>query len=121
MFTGECVRADCSANAHVTIVFGNGIETTLAQAQNSLDNVLAPAILQALPATVDQSCISFVLAYDSKFVDINNQLTSTANFISQLADAGVQQGIDFAANFWSYWYSILQPPTWFQDLQRQFI
>ena len=115
------VKADCPNSARTTIVFGNGIGTSLDEAQNTRDHVLAPAILQAPVAAADGSCITFALAYDSTFVDSTNNIITTANFLAQLADAAVQEGIDFAANFWNYTDFVVTPPAWFVDLQRQLI
>ena len=113
--------ANCLNGTPSTIVFGNGISTTLDEAQFSLDNVLKPAILQSLDATVDPSCLSFALAYDSTFVDSNNTVVSTGNEIAQIVVAAQQLNIDFEANFWAYWDSELQAPAWFEDIQRAFI
>jgi hypothetical protein len=110
-------------NGQTTIVFGNGIDTTRKQATNSVTKVLAPAVLDALGPDVDPSCITFAVAYDEKFSDSNNVLVSTANMFDQIVDAAVQQGIDFAANFWDYWYGNpnVQPLTWLTHIQRTFI
>src|SRR5258708_28285795 len=102
MFVSPPARANCPDTARATIVFGNGIETTRRDAQASLQSVLEPAISQELGTTVDQSCIAYYLAYDSQFVDLNNKVSSTINFFSQLVDAAVQRDIDFAAHFWQY-------------------
>jgi hypothetical protein len=121
MALGVDARAVCPTNAQTTIVLGNGIGRTRAQAQRDLDNILMPALVSALPPTVDQSCITSWHAYDSTFVDSNNIIVVMANFIDQLADSLAQLGIDYAATFWSYWNYGLQPPTSFQDLQRTMI
>src|ERR1017187_7104074 len=116
----EPALADCSSGQQTTMVFGNGIGTTWDEAQSSLNHILKPAILQALRGG-DPACFTFALAYDSTFVDSNNVIISTANKVAQAADAAVQQGIDFAANFWSYWTFQIQPPSWLEDLQRTMI
>lgn len=117
----DCL-AECPSNARTTVVFSNGIGTTLTEAAASLNDVLKPAVIAAAPSTaVDQSCITFAVAYDSTFVDSNNTVISTGNKILQIADAMAQRGVDYAANFWQYWNVSIAPPSWFQDLQRTLI
>lgn len=115
------VWSACETGIPSTVVYGNGINTSPEDAQRSLDRVLYPAILGSLPPDVDRSCLSPWLAYDSKFLNSDNQVVSFGNLLLQLVDAGVQRGIDLAANFWGYWDLLVEPPTWFQETQQAYI
>jgi hypothetical protein len=80
-----------------TLVFGNGVDNTWDDANWNLYTVLDPALIESLgPNDVDPNCVDIALAYDSKFVNTNNKIVSTANLFTQPADASVQLGIDFA-------------------------
>jgi len=118
---GGVARASCPNGIQSIVVFSNGIGTTLDEALITVSTVLAPAVLQTVDTTVDPTCIQFGLAYDSQFLDSNNNVISTANMLAQIADAGVQEGIDWAANFWNYWNFVIQPPTWLENIQRTYI
>lgn len=110
------LHGDCPSGL-TTIFFANGIWTTHDEAINST-SLLSTAVKARLNATgnhMDQSCLTFLPAYDSAFVDSNNVVINYGEVANQLITAIQQRELDFVSNFWGYVYNVtgIELPDWF--------
>ena len=74
----------CTDAKTTTVVFGNGIMVSEADASKTAKFVVQPAVEAAASLSVDRSCITYDYMYDSNFIDTSNRLVNYEIFGAQL-------------------------------------
>jgi len=105
------------------IYFGNGINNTYQDALFSgfqLQEAVKSQVTQA--NSVDAACLDFKLAYDSKFLNSQNQVISAFNSLLQIGiSSGAQVTQQFLSQLWLWYSNGTIAPAWFQQTTASII
>jgi probable HAF family extracellular repeat protein len=124
VYSSKADQFDCSQTPRtaVRVYFGNGIDTSLSDAQDAMDdangNGLRNLVLRALPTQFDSSSLSFCLAYDRTYynLDPNNKLQQVPDITFQLLDAFEQKGLELTPSVISWLWNLQAVPSDVQQL-----
>ena len=115
-----------------TVFFGNGVNTSEPDAQDTLDWILQPAILSELPAVYrTNDCVEFKLAYDSEFANKDGQIINGSSISQVLHAAGqiVEDIWDYSvdvigdgvAKIWRWKWKVEDPPDAIVEAEAELI